>query len=211
VHTNKVTTHNELTYYNQQGRLLGAATQTTGMASTKNLNCTWQVGCQLCWKTTPQVIQTQFPCTFFSLDPVHACSTHNLHRHRRSQNQTSTTPFVCACASLLARTMPLPARALFARRPRPDTCLIVPCLCRGRVRSVSTCLSCHYFRQPTPQPPARVLLCSLYLLCRSCPLFWMVVIATCAEILSLYPMPFLSLSSAQPSLSAPLQGLEHLV
>ena len=62
------------------------------------------------------MIQTHSPCAFFALGTVHACSTHSLHCHRRSQNPTSTTPFVCACASLLARTMPLPARALFARR-----------------------------------------------------------------------------------------------
>jgi len=35
-----VATHDEHTYFNQQGRLLGAATQTNGMASTKNLNRT---------------------------------------------------------------------------------------------------------------------------------------------------------------------------
>jgi len=148
------------------------------------------------------VIQTQPPCAFLAVGAVHACSTHNPHSHRHSQTPTSTTPFVCACASLLARTMSLPARALFARRP--DTCLLVSCLCR--MHSVRTRLPCHYFRQPTYQPPARVLLCSLYLLCTSCPLFSVVVITVCAEILSLHPMPFLSLSSAQPSLSAPLPG-----
>jgi len=150
----------------------------------------------------PWVIQTQSPCAFFALGTVHACSTHSLHCHRRSQNPTSTTPFMCACSSLLACTMPLPARALFARRP--DTCLLVPCLCR--VRSICTRLPRHYFGRPTYQPLARVLLCSLYLLCTSCPLFSVVVITVCAETLSLYPMPFLSLSSAQPSLSAPLPG-----
>jgi len=51
------------------------------------------------------VIQTQSPCAFFALGTVHACSTHSLHRHRRSQTPTSTTPFVCACAFLLARTI----------------------------------------------------------------------------------------------------------
>jgi len=98
--------------------------------------------------------------------------------------------------------MPLPARALFARRP--DTCLLVPCLCR--VRSVCTRLPRHYFWRSTYQPLASVLLCPLYLLCTSYPLFSVVVITVGAEILSLYPMPFLSLSLAQPPLSSPLPG-----
>jgi len=93
------------------------------------------------------VIQTHSPCVFFALGTVHACSIHSLHHHRRRKAPTSTTPFVCACASLLARTMPLPARALFARRP--DTCLLVPCLCH--VRSVCTRLPRHRATHlPTP-------------------------------------------------------------
>jgi len=52
----------------------------------------------------------------------------------------------------------------------------------------------HHFGRPTSQPLASVLLCSLYLICTSCPLFTVVVITVGAEILSLYPMPFLFLS-----------------
>jgi len=40
----------------------------------------------------------------------------------------------------------------------------------------------------------------------SCPLFSVVVIAVCAEILSLYPMALLSLSFVQPLLSPPFPG-----
>ena len=153
------------------------------------------------------MIQTQSPCVFFVVVVVHACSTHNQHHHRRRQNLMSTTSFVCACTSLFARTMSLPACALLVRRP--NTCLLVPCLCH--MCSVCTRLPCHYFRRPTYQPPARVLLCSLYLLCTSCPLFAVVVIQAstiCAEILSLYPMPFLSLSTVQPPV-CPTTRLTH--
>jgi len=64
-----------------------------------------------------------------------------LYHHNRHQKLTSTTPFVCACASSMASTMPQPAHALFARMP--DTCLLMPCRCR--VPSVHTRLPRHYF------------------------------------------------------------------
>jgi len=158
VHTNDVATHDKRTSCNWQGRLLGAATQTTGMVRTKNQSCTRRACCQLVLRghtpgdpnTIPMHVLCSGHCT---------CSTHSLHHHRRFQTQTSTPPFVCACASLLARTMPLLARAHFA--PKPDTCLFVPCLCC--VRPVCTRLPRHYFGRSTHKPLARVLLCSLYM------------------------------------------------
>jgi len=46
----------------------------------------------------------------------------------------------------------------------------------------------------------------MHLPCPSCPLFVVVIIAVCAEILSLYPMALLSLSPDQPPLFPPSPG-----
>ena len=158
MHTNNVATHDERTSCNRQGRLLGATTQTTGMVRTKNQSCTWRACCQPVLKGhTPGEPNTIF---LHVLCSGHcACSTHSLHHHRRRQIPTSTTPFVCTCASLLARTMPLPARALFSRRP--DTCLLVPCLCR--VRSVARV--CHVITSGDPHTNPLRVSCSAHCTC----------------------------------------------
>jgi len=69
------------------------------------------------------------------------------------------------------------------------------------------CLAkCPYLRMPFARAcPARDSLC-IHLPYASCQLFSVVVIAVRAEILSLYPMALLSLSSVQPPLSPPLPG-----
>jgi len=66
------------------------------------------------------------------------------------------------------------------------------------------CLTkCPYLRMPFVRAcPARDSL-RIHLPYVSCALFLVVVIAVCAEILSLYPMALLSLSSVQPPLSPP--------
>jgi len=128
------------------------------MVRTKNQSCTWRACCQPVLKGhTPGEPNTIF---LHVLCSGHcACSTHSLHHHRRRQIPTSTTPFVCTCASLLARTMPLPARALFSRRP--DTCLLVPCLCR--VRSVARV--CHVITSGDPHTNLLRVSCSAHCTC----------------------------------------------
>jgi len=68
------------------------------------------------------------------------------------------------------------------------------------------CAKCPYLRMPFGRAcPARDSL-RMHLPCLSCPLFLVVVIAVCAEILSLYPMALLSLFRIQPPLSLPFPG-----
>jgi len=70
---------------------------------------------------------------------------------------------------------------------------------------------CPYLRMPIVRAfPARHPL-RMHLPCPSCPLLSVVVIAVCAEILSLYPMALHSLSSVQPLLSPPLPRPTHAV
>jgi len=88
-----------------------------------------------------------------------------MHRHRRSQSPTSTTPFVCACASLLARTMSTPTRALFALFLRPTlacsclayaVCVLFACVCKSSLRAT------HF---PTPcQCPALPIVLDMYVM-----------------------------------------------
>jgi len=134
-----------------------------------------------------------------------AFSTHSLHHHTRRQKPTSTTPFLCACASLLARTMPLPARALFARRSL--SALALPMLRAFCLHAFVTSLL-RAIHMPTPCACSTLhIVLAMYVMpaffsgCYHC---------TCGEILSLYPMLFLSLSSAQPPLSAPFPGACHV-
>ena len=89
------------------------------------------------------MIQTQSPCVFFALGTVHACSTHSLNCHRCSQNPTSTMPFVCACASLLARTMTL-------RVPFLRTGQTLACLCLAYVVCVLFARVCHVITSGDP-------------------------------------------------------------
>jgi len=63
---------------------------------------------------------------------------------------------------------------------------------------------CPYLRMPFMRACMARDSLHVHLPCPSCPLFSVVVIAVCAEILSLYPMAIPSLSSFQPPLSPPI-------
>jgi len=162
----------------QHKRLLWSEPKTTAVLVKHAAN--------LCRKATPQVIKTQILFMFFALGTVPACSTHSLYGHRRSQN------LMCA------RVLPcLRATYPYLRVTILRVGLTLACLCLAYAASVLFARVCHVIISG-----ARVLLYSLYLLCTSCPLFLVVVITVCAEIISLYPTPFLSFPFAQPSLSA---------
>jgi len=112
------------------------------------------------------------------------------------------TQFPCACFALcivhVPRTQPEGQSTSQKTDVEKalDVLLYFPC-----------CLAkCPYLRMPFVRAcPARDLL-RMHLPYVSCPLFSVVVIAACAEILSLYPMTLLSPSSVQPPLSPPFPG-----
>jgi hypothetical protein len=124
--------------------------------------------------------------------PHTACTATDVAKPRRQQRPLCARVITCL-------RVPCPYLRVPFLRAGPTlacSCLAyAACVLFARI-ATSLLRATHY------QPLARALLCSLYLLCTSCPLFSVVVITICAEILSLYPMPFLSLSSDQLSLSA---------
>jgi len=108
----------------------------------------------------------------------------------------------CACFAL---------RIVYVPRTQPETQSTLqmtnvekaPCV---RLCFPCYCAKCPYLCMPFMRAcPARDSL-RMHLPCLSCPLFSVVVISLCAEILSIYPMALLSLSSVQPPLSPPFPG-----
>ena len=97
----------------------------------------------------------------------------------------------------------------------PEYCCACPCADNPR----NSPLCAHMFsllhrKMPLPAHALRARVSGPRLIAHApalcvCPLFSVVVIAVCAEILSLYPMARLSLSSVQPPLSPPLPRPTH--
>jgi len=177
------------------------------------------------------VIQTQSPCTFFALGTVHfphtACSTTDVSENRRFQSPLCARVLPCLRA-------PCPYLRVPILRPGPTlaclclayaTCVLFARVCHVIISGdphtnplrVSYSAHCTWMNKhtmkhkghPQNETPTYMHVTSTqqtHCACISCQLFSVVVITVCAETLSLYPMPLLSLSSAQPPLSDPSPG-----
>ena len=109
-----------------------------------------------------------------------ACTDTDVAKTRRQQRPLCARVPPCLHAPCPYLRCPFCAQA----RHLPDCALPMPRAFYLHAFATSLLRGTHL---PTP---ARVQLCSLYLLCTSCPLFSVVVITVCAKILSLYPIPF---------------------